>query len=106
MSRRKNKPQQPVNAAEPELAAGDADVSAEQLPEPGRADVKPHLRCPCCWNGQGGVGKEKWWRRINGTVVRRAYSCNQCDCNWSIKVRTITVVEGMEYDIIESGGDE
>lgn len=132
MSRRRNKPQQPT--VEP--ASGDAleAIAAEALhedPQPSsdgssaeppqqpaapapeapaveqrRDDVKPHLRCPCCWNGLGGVGKEKWWRRINGTVVRRAYSCNQCDCNWSIKVRTISVVEGIEYDIIESGGDQ
>ncbi len=67
--------------------------------------VKKHLQCPACFNGLGGVGKEKWWRRINATVVRRCYTCDQCGANWTVKVRTVSVVEGMEMELIEDGGD-
>lgn len=125
MSRRKNKPQQPVNAAEPELTVGDAleTMAAEALPEEPqlstvdssteppaepepatespieqrRDDVKPHLRCPCCWNGLGGKAeRRKWQRQVSGTLVKRCYVCDQCGTEWDVDVR-YEVVDGIEW---------
>lgn len=117
MSKRNNRDRQPQAL----VISGEATTSRDRAASGGGAtpkaqlavatidskqNVKPHLRCPGCWNGLGGTGKEKWWRRVNGTLVRRAYSCNQCGAKWTVKVRTLSVIEGTEQEIIENGGDE
>jgi hypothetical protein len=138
MSRRKNKPQQPANAAEPETmrvevdgveasaasliaSAGDAleTMAAEaiddaQLPETtvetpeqppapspvekrDESNVKPHLRCPCCWNGRKGKAfKRKWQRQVNGPLVQRCYVCDQCGTEWVVDVR-VEEIDGVAW---------
>lgn len=123
MSRRRNKPQQPT--VEP--TSGDAleAIAAEALPEDPqpssdgssaeppqqpaapapeapaverrRDDVKPHLRCPCCWNGLGGKAeRRKWQRQVHGSLVERCYACDQCGAEWTVEVR-VEVVDGIEW---------
>lgn len=127
MSRRKNKPQQPhsepvkvevggaqVSAASRIAMAGDAieTMAADALEQKGepmqtaeppaeprqrRDDVKPHLRCPCCWNGYGGkAARRKWQRQVSGPLVQRCYVCDQCGTEWTVDVR-VEEVDGIEW---------
>jgi hypothetical protein len=62
-----------------------------------KQNVKPHLRCPCCWNGLGGtVARRKWQRQVSGPLVRRCYFCNQCGAEWVVDVR-VEVSDGIEW---------
>ena len=70
-------------------------------PEPiVQPNIPSHRQCPCCFGGRGGVGKEKWWRRVSGTLVRRCYACDQCGFQWTADVRTHSVVEKIEFQQI------
>lgn len=99
---RKYKPQQPAKAAESEPTAGDAiempAAPATEAPvEQRRDDVKPHLRCPCCWNGLGGKAeRRKWQRQVSGPLVQRCYVCDKCGAEWIVDVR-VEVVDGIEW---------
>ena len=66
-----------------------------------KVNVKPHLRCPCCWNGYGGTAKRrKWQRQVSGPTCDRCYLCGECGTEWVIRTRT-EVEDGIEYRTTE-----
>lgn len=84
-----NKPQ--AKAAEVE--------KVEAVEKPKR--IRPlawYERCPICYGGRGGVGVERWHRRINGTLMRKCYVCDTCGHDWTAMVRTVTVGVQVEYN--------
>lgn len=59
-------------------------------------EVKPHLRCPICWNGNKGRAKRrKWSRQVSGTLTKRCYVCNECGREWVVDVRS-EIVDDVE----------
>lgn len=77
-------------------ADGEQGDQAEPKPQR-RDDVKPHLRCPCCWNNYGGKAKKrKWQRQVSGPLVKRCYVCDQCDAEWVVDVR-VEEQDGVEW---------
>lgn len=80
--------------AEEALDQVDAQAKA---PAQRRDDVKPHLRCPCCWNGYGGKAqRRKWQRQVNGPLAQRCYVCDQCGAEWVVDVR-VEEKDGIEW---------
>lgn len=65
--------------------------------QPETPKIPKHRQCPVCHNGYGGKGIPKWWRRIHSTLVKRAYTCDQCGTNWTADIRTQSVVTKIEY---------
>ena len=63
--------------------------------------VPKHRQCPSCFGGKGGVGLEKWWKRVSGTLVKRCYACNQCGYQWTATVRTISNVLKIESQEVQ-----
>jgi hypothetical protein len=57
--------------------------------------VKPHLRCPLCFNGEGGrAARRKWQRQISGPLTRRCYM-GTCGHEWTVEVRVEENDEGV-----------
>jgi transposase-like protein len=65
-----------------------------------KREIKEHMKCPSCFGERGGVGRRGWWRRINGTLVKRQYICKVCGFDWTVEERTHSVIESIEYNDI------
>jgi len=57
------------------------------------------IQCPACYPGLGGLGGRKWWRRVNGELVKRCYQCDRCGHIWTVDIRTKVVVDYMDTDV-------
>ena len=81
-------------------------AAAALKPPNGSTAGKPINACPICYQGYGGVGKEKWRRPSSGTLTRICYDCNACGHNWSQNVRTVKIVESRDWKVTEAAGKE
>ena len=73
------------------------EKQAEQPKERRDDSIKPHLRCPCCWNGYGGkAARRKWQRQVSGPLVQRCYLCDQCGAEWVVDVR-VELIDGIDW---------
>jgi hypothetical protein len=76
-------------------------AAAKLSPPSGSNQGRPVNACPICYDGYGGKGREKWRRPASGTLTRINYDCNQCGHNWSADVRTVRVVEAVNWKTAE-----
>ena len=82
--------------AKDQRSDGSMPPGAEPV-KPRRNDVKPHLRCPCCWNGyRGKARRRKWQRQVSGPLVQRCYVCDQCGAEWVVDVR-VDEIDGVSW---------
>jgi hypothetical protein len=98
---KKDKPQgQPQQKPEvsqasvPETSDASPDKAAEGTE---KRDVPKHRQCPACYNGLGGIGKEKWWQRVDAMTVRRCYACDMCPYIWTARVTVYEILEAIEH---------
>jgi hypothetical protein len=77
------------------------DVAPEPTAEVKKQSVPKYRQCPCCYSGLGGVGRPGWWRRINGSLVKRQYICDKCGLDWTVEERTHSVIESIEYKQVD-----
>lgn len=108
MSKKRQAHHQPQDSAAEMLAAckrleaANAELQAEvdrlkNNAAPGPKGPKHHLRCPACYEGEGGrAGRENWRRQVSGPLQKRSYSCNNCGCEWLVEVRC-EVVDDIQY---------
>lgn len=76
-------------------------IPSEQAPDATASEpkqvVKKHLQCPACYTGRGGVAaRRKWSRQVSGTLQKRCYACDKCDCEWTVDVR-YEVIDDIEH---------
>jgi len=73
------------------IAVTESDVIKPAPTEPTNGErrvVKKAQQCPVCYDNLGGVGTRRWQRQVNGPLVKRCYSCNQCGIQWTVDIRT------------------
>lgn len=75
---RKQRPAEPLTPRQVERAS-------TAPADPASSDIPRERRCPCCFNGRGGVGQQYDSAGCSGTVtgLRRYWRCNQCGHTWS-----------------------
>lgn len=66
-----------------------------------------HLKCPTCFNGRGGIGKQKWWKRVSGVSTRQCYVCNMCGFEWTATIKRMPIeIEHMEVEVDQNDGPD
>ncbi len=82
--------------------AREAEVEAAGKP----VVVPKYKQCPSCYGGRGGIGVERWHRRINGVLLKKCYQCDTCGFDWTATVRTVTETVNVQYhDVQVEHGD-
>lgn len=92
-------PEQPESVATPEQTVSSPAAAAA---------VPDHLRCPCCFQGLGGVGRpygkypsSKTLREQNLVTQRNYLRCHQCGHTWTADVIVETTVVQVDHRLPE-----
>lgn len=85
-----------------ELIITNGDNASQEIANPipnfQRRGIQKHQQCPVCFNGLGGVGKQKNWQRISGLTTKIHYICDQCGFSWAAVIKKV-VIEIQHQDV-------